>query len=84
MLFRSEAHGRGSPEFAKLAQANKEAYEKFKVRIRSTAPPFVPYVSPEDGRKDAVTQPRNKNILEISSAPEGGIYLRDLREHIRS
>lgn len=79
-----EAHVRGSPEFAKLVQANKEAYEKFKIRIRSTAPPFVPYVSPEDVRKDAVKQPRNKNILEMSSAPEGGIYLRDLREHIRA
>ncbi|PIL30975.1 transporter [Ganoderma sinense ZZ0214-1] len=77
-----EAHVRGSPEFARLVQANREAYEKFKARIRSTTPPpFVPYVSREDVPKDAAMH-RDKKGSRTSNA-QGDIYLRDLKEHVR-
>ena len=77
-----EAHVRGSPEFAQLVQANREAYEKFKVQIRRTAPPFVPYASPEDVPKDAVMH-ADKNASRTSNTV-GYIYLKDLRDHIRA
>ncbi|KAI8996220.1 P-loop containing nucleoside triphosphate hydrolase protein [Trametes punicea] len=35
----------GSPEYTKLVQANKQAYEKLVRAIFASAPPFVPYVT---------------------------------------
>ncbi|KZT07896.1 uncharacterized protein LAESUDRAFT_811749 [Laetiporus sulphureus 93-53] len=83
----------GGPTTASLVQENRQAYATFKRRIRSTAPPFLPYPSPQECGPDSIQylqiddERDDDNVVHSGSGaatfPPNSMYLLDMKKYIR-
>ncbi|RPD63557.1 hypothetical protein L227DRAFT_608779 [Lentinus tigrinus ALCF2SS1-6] len=81
-------HVHGSPTYARLVQTNQGTFRRFKTAIRSTAPPFVPFVDGHDvedtaeyTKLDEEGQDSAGSGPALSAAPI--MYLGDVRNRIK-
>ncbi|KAI0706855.1 P-loop containing nucleoside triphosphate hydrolase protein [Cerioporus squamosus] len=78
---------RGSPSNTALVQSTRRAYEAFKLNIRSSAPPFVPYKDQTQAPRDISEYLRvDANDRNARSKKFAGkvYYLEDVKAHISS
>ncbi|OBZ74744.1 Interferon-induced GTP-binding protein Mx1 [Grifola frondosa] len=80
-----DAFVRGTPNRTSLVQTNRQIYTKFKLAIRSSAPPFMPYESAAKAPKGIakyIIMP-DEDEKDVDSIGEARlIYLKDVRSHI--
>ena len=76
---------RGSPSNTALVQSTRRTYEAFKLNIRSSAPPFVPYKDQSQAPRDISEYLRvDANDRSARGKKFAGkiYYLEDVRAHI--
>lgn len=77
---------RGSPTNTQLVQSARRTYEAFKMTVRSSAPPFVPYPDAQHAPRDISEYIRvdAKDRSARGKKYTGTVmYLEDVRNHIQ-
>lgn len=85
-----EQYTRGEPTASHLIHANRDAFAKFKIAIRKTAPNFWPFLDKDLGREkiafDNAMEEEDMDIVETGDLvldTANRVSLTDMRAHIR-